>query len=183
MAVVSTNRRAGLPPSPKGPDGRHLCRWCRKPVDRPRLYWCSDACVEQYSVRANPGHARLRVWERDKGVCALCGTDVGPAQEELDRLWRRTGLRDEPSQEAKDRLAALGFPWSRWRAKPHLWEADHIVPVVEGGGETGLDNLRTLCLRCHRAETAKLARRRAAERSRKRFEELREGDRQGRLTP
>lgn len=42
-----------------------------------------------------------------------------------------------------------------------LWEADHIVPVVEGGGGTGLDNLRTLCWWCHKTETAKLARRRA----------------------
>ncbi len=25
------------------------------------------------------------------------------------------------------------------------WEVDHVVPVVEGGGECGLDNLRTLC--------------------------------------
>lgn len=42
-----------------------------------------------------------------------------------------------------------------------LWEADHIVAVVEGGGECGLEGFRTLCLRCHRLETAKLAKRRA----------------------
>lgn len=47
---------------------------------------------------------------------------------------------------------------------PHLWEMDHIVPVVEGGGGCGLDNLRTLCLACHRAETAALAARRARSR-------------------
>lgn len=47
---------------------------------------------------------------------------------------------------------------------PHLWEMDHILPVVRGGGGCGLDNLRTLCLRCHRAETARLATERAAER-------------------
>lgn len=46
----------------------------------------------------------------------------------------------------------------------HTWEADHILPVVEGGGECDLSNLRTLCLPCHRAETAKLAARRAAAR-------------------
>jgi 5-methylcytosine-specific restriction endonuclease McrA len=35
--------------------------------------------------------------------------------------------------------------------------------VCEGGGECDLDNLRTLCLRCHRAATAQLrGRRRAA---------------------
>jgi hypothetical protein len=46
----------------------------------------------------------------------------------------------------------------------HLWEADHIVPVVEGGGECGIENYRTLCIACHRAETAKLAARRAVKR-------------------
>jgi hypothetical protein len=42
-----------------------------------------------------------------------------------------------------------------------LWDADHRVPVSEGGGECDLDNLRTLCLICHRRETAVLRRRRA----------------------
>ncbi|HJX65922.1 MAG TPA: HNH endonuclease, partial [Polyangia bacterium] len=51
---------------------------------------------------------------------------------------------------------------------PHLWEADHIVPVVEGGGASReadpLANLRTLCRHCHKAETRALAARRAATR-------------------
>lgn len=159
MVAVSTNRRAGLPPSPKGPDGRHLCRWCRKPVDPPRRYWCSDACVEEYRIRSDPSYARQKVWERDRGVCAVCGVDTGPLQEQLDALWSSVRWAP-PSQAAQERLAALGFPWDPFMPRPHVWEADHIVPVVEGGGETGLENLRTLCLRCHRLETAKLARRR-----------------------
>jgi len=48
----------------------------------------------------------------------------------------------------------------------HLWEMDHIRPVSEGGGLCGLDNLRTLCVPCHRDETADLARRRVAEKQR-----------------
>jgi hypothetical protein len=53
---------------------------------------------------------------------------------------------------------------SHWRGNisiRHLWEADHIVPVIEGGGECGLENLRTVCLRCHKDATKKLAARRA----------------------
>lgn len=69
--------------------------------------------------------------------------------------------------------AALRAPafvsWCEARAIPshlrtgarRLWEMDHIVPVVEGGGDCGLDNLRTLCWRCHRSETAALAGRRS----------------------
>jgi 5-methylcytosine-specific restriction endonuclease McrA len=41
------------------------------------------------------------------------------------------------------------------------WEMDHVVPVVEGGGLCGLDGYRTLCVPCHKSETAALAKRRA----------------------
>ena len=37
-----------------------------------------------------------------------------------------------------------------------FWQADHKLAVAEGGGSTGLDNLRTLCSPCHYAETEKL---------------------------
>ena len=41
------------------------------------------------------------------------------------------------------------------------WEADHIIPVIEGGGLVGLGGLRSLCTDCHKGETAILAARRA----------------------
>jgi hypothetical protein len=44
-------------------------------------------------------------------------------------------------------------------ARRSLWDADHVLPVAEGGGECDLDNLRTLCLLCHREATADLRRR------------------------
>jgi 5-methylcytosine-specific restriction endonuclease McrA len=46
-------------------------------------------------------------------------------------------------------LRKMGF-------NPHssLWEADHIVPVAEGGGACGLENYRTLCVPCHKEITA-----------------------------
>jgi hypothetical protein len=42
------------------------------------------------------------------------------------------------------------------RRRRSFWDADHILPVVEGGGECDLGNIRTLCLWCHREETGKL---------------------------
>jgi hypothetical protein len=42
------------------------------------------------------------------------------------------------------------------RLRKSLWDVDHIVPVIEGGGECDLANIRTLCLRCHRKATAAL---------------------------
>lgn len=33
------------------------------------------------------------------------------------------------------------------------WDADHIIPVVQGGGGCWLDNLQTLCVPCHKRKT------------------------------
>ena len=38
-----------------------------------------------------------------------------------------------------------------------FWEADHIVPVAEGGGEASLNNFQTLCVPCHARKTKQQA--------------------------
>jgi 5-methylcytosine-specific restriction protein A len=45
------------------------------------------------------------------------------------------------------------------KGRKSWWEADHILPVVEGG-DSNLDNIRTLCIACHRAVTKELRERR-----------------------
>jgi 5-methylcytosine-specific restriction enzyme A len=67
-------------------------------------------------------------------------------------LWASHHTREEVKRRYGDCRSSSG----------HTWEADHIVPVIEGGGECDLSNLRTLCLPCHRKVTAELAKRRAA---------------------
>jgi len=47
-------------------------------------------------------------------------------------------------------VVRLGFD----RHRATFWDADHCVPVVEGGGESGLENYQTLCQPCHKAKTA-----------------------------
>ncbi len=129
---------------PAGENGRALCRWCSLEVPPGRVTFCSDWCVNEWRLRTNPGYLRDRVFERDKGVCAACGLDC---ERELSRLRRARG-------------AAAVRLWAEWGLKPRhrksLWDADHIVPVAEGGGECDLENMRTLCLRCHRRATAEL---------------------------
>ena len=46
----------------------------------------------------------------------------------------------------------------------NAWQADHIVAVHVGGGCSGLDNMRTLCVCCHKEVTAEQARERARKR-------------------
>lgn len=128
----------------RGPGGRPLCRWCNLEVPSRRFTFCSDFCVNEWRLRTDPGYLRERVFQRDRGVCALCGIDTTKAYAELKRSRGGARLR---------LLERWGF--DRLTRKT-LWDADHIVPVVEGGGECDLENIRTLCLLCHRQETGKL---------------------------
>ncbi len=129
---------------PKGANGRSLCRWCNLEVPKRRLTFCSDFCVDEWKLRTDPGYVREKVFERDKGVCARCGVNCEAEWIRLKKL--RGGARKRA--------------WMEWGLKPNsrrtLWDADHILPVVEGGGQCDLSNIRTLCLRCHRAATAAL---------------------------
>jgi len=52
----------------------------------------------------------------------------------------------------------------RWSVLRNHWQADHIIPVEEGGGACGLENFQTLCDGCHKAKTKSQAGQRAAER-------------------
>lgn len=147
--------------------GKPLCRECGSEVARPRRTFCSRRCVEALLVRTSPSAARERVFERDRGVCAACGLDTEDRRRALVRM-RRKNPTPEAVQAARE--LAAGFeravmigarrPWIVVRRC--FWEADHLVPVVEGGGGCGLDNLRTLCIPCHRGATTALAARRAA---------------------
>jgi len=121
------------------------CRWCGAAVPKGRLTFCGDACVHEWKLRTDPGYLRAQVFARDHGVCAQCGLDT----EALRRDKRKLDYRARRQFE-KD-----------WGSRRQLWDADHIVPVVEGGGECDLANMRTLCLKCHQAATAELRRRRA----------------------
>lgn len=129
---------------PRGPNGRGLCRWCSLEVPRGRFTFCSEFCVHEWKLRTQPAYLREQVLKRDHGICAGCRIDTLAAARTL-RYAR--GVR----------RASLLEHWGlKRRSRRTLWDADHIVPVVEGGGECDLDNLRTLCLRCHRQATAQL---------------------------
>lgn len=138
----------------RGPKGKLLCRVCGTEVAGRRITFCGDHCVQVWSISRSPGFARKLVRRRDKGICALCGEDCIRLRNQLARM-----------DSARRRLVARVLGLRRYRKGQTLWEMDHIIPVVEGGGSCGLENLRTLCRWCHLGETRKL-RRRLAERRR-----------------
>jgi 5-methylcytosine-specific restriction endonuclease McrA len=129
---------------PRGATGRPLCRWCKTEVGKGRRTFCSDACVHEWKLRTNPAYLRERVFERDRGVCGKCGTDTVALRRDMRKLdfaARRKFLKDWGLREG---------------SRKSLWDADHIVPVAEGGGQCDLGNMRTLCLKCHREATSSL---------------------------
>jgi hypothetical protein len=95
-------------------------------------------------LRTNPSYLREHVFERDKGVCAECQVDTVALRRDmrkLDYAARRKFLKEWRLSEG---------------SRKSLWDADHIVPVAEGGGQCDLGNMRTLCLLCHRKATGAL---------------------------
>lgn len=167
--------------------GKSLCTWCLTPVTGRRSTWCSDACVDAFFMVHDWKQIRAAVLARDKGVCRQCSRDTQKAYEvylkiirhaysiiDPRRGWFSIGtdayiLRSSSDPRVQRWLALaiklatdFGFGATQSAARD-WWEADHIVERVRGGRDH-LDNLRTLCLRCHKVETARLARERADER-------------------
>jgi 5-methylcytosine-specific restriction protein A len=133
---------------PRGPGGRGLCRWCNLEVPPRRFTFCSSYCVHEWKLRSQPAYLREQVLLRDKGICDHCFIDTIAATRKL--RYSRGTRREEM-------LRHWGL---RTHSRKSLWDADHILPVIEGGGECDLTNIRTLCLRCHRIATAELRQRR-----------------------
>ncbi len=146
---------------------------CGGLVKSPRRWWCGEECVEKRRLETLT--AREMIEERDHGVCALCGLDTERLLKHHRRAWdllchlrwrtRMGALHREDYSSAQavlDRWLArrIGRDPGKRGSRYSFWDADHAVPLIEGGEHTR-ENLRTLCIWCHRDETAKLAGRRA----------------------
>lgn len=168
--------------------------WCSRCFGEIRrrsgLRWyCGEQCRADTLVRRNQVYRRQYVWVRDRGRCALCGLEAWKLEARIHQIrlaidgviqipntaksvgmeslkaWKVCKRRSRHSPNGQRRWARVNG-WLGRRGLPYrgsFWEADHIVPTVEGGGN-GLENLRTLCVPCHVAETAKLKRRLAEKR-------------------
>ena len=157
-----------LPGIPPGTPATPLCLVCGDAYDASRREtlghpFCGEPCAKAFRVKTRAGFARAELFKLERGVCQSCGLDC-------DALLAR--LLAEPSVPERARAlesargpragGALCFSSARAAAIARapragdLWQADHIVPVAEGGGECGLENFRTLCDGCHRRATSDL---------------------------
>lgn len=148
-------------PAPPRETQPGTCRRCRLAIThadgRPNLRrtWHQE-CADAHRWETMPAVARQAVRKRDHGVCELCALDtVGLARTlvarcEFERLPR--------SYYIPVWLEALG--WGRVVWPRDLWEMDHRTPLHLGGQHV-LENLRTLCIACHKGKTKAEARARA----------------------
>jgi 5-methylcytosine-specific restriction endonuclease McrA len=131
-------------------EGHRVCVWCGTSLkgSAPQKRWCGQECVLTYKIaRRDQGAARawLMRHKLDK-ECAICHKDMA----------NRLALRDAHTQAVREGR-------SSWRTRDWDWDADHIVPLSEGGAACPT-NLRALCRPCHKAETKALRARLAAKR-------------------
>lgn len=143
--------------APKG-----YCRVCGEPCPTRRHRW-HESCVTAYNALASGQGFRQAVWDRDHGRCAACPADAEPQPRHNGQRCTVCGHTSPPG---------AGRCWrcpGRWAVDapqtlvPVGWDADHIVPLIDGGPNT-LANAQTLCLPHHRAKTAAEATARAARR-------------------
>ena len=119
---------------------------------------------------------RRKLREIEKGVCQICKLDCIRLVSSL-RAVRAEGDDYEATLEQRrqilskysERFFLRGYKTLcekliRQPLEGNAWEADHIVPVFLGGGCSGLQNMRTLCVCCHRDVTLQQAKFRVEQR-------------------
>ena len=99
---------------PLGPNGEKSCYNCGGPLSpKGRPFNCSSACSEEWQCKTSPSYLRQVIFQRDHGVCALCGTDT----EALGKQYR--GL---------PRIFAPGNPPMLTFLIERTWGGDPIDP-------------------------------------------------------
>jgi HNH endonuclease len=141
------------------------CAWCGASLHRSGIVagstYCSQECAEEGRLRRGGMNASVRlrsaVFALEGGRCTICGMDC-------HALFQQILALDPPQRLNKLLSANWRLPKSANGLESLLqnpregdfWQVDHILAVSEGGGGCGLENLRTLCVPCHIAETEKL---------------------------
>jgi 5-methylcytosine-specific restriction endonuclease McrA len=135
---------------------------CGNLVAPGRKVYATPQCHGRWRHKVhNHREVRTALFERDGGVCSMCGCNTMQMRSEhIERLHARfPGQIPVLMDELHPEIRPSGFPSLRhsW------WQADHEIPVIEGGTSDS-NNYRSLCTPCHKEETRSLQCRRAENR-------------------
>ncbi|PBJ74097.1 SNF2 DNA repair protein [Trypanosoma cruzi cruzi] len=124
-------------------------------IEKDTDMFCSGRCRAAFYIKRSGSVARRSLREADKGICVHCQVDC-------EMLCSLLGA----ATTWKEREAILDRMHPQMRQYPtlfrrivenpvagNIWNADHILPVSQGGGEATMDNLQTLCVACHAEKT------------------------------
>lgn len=138
-------------------DGKPICRGCGGSIPKGRQTWCSAKCYDDFC----PQRVIYFVKQRDKGICQLCGIDTKaetkaweqrkPQAPRYHDVWNKWPYDIQGFQNTPEYIA-FRKALKTWKAESPKPEYDHIKPFSEGGPTT-LENMRTLCAKCHRTRT------------------------------
>lgn len=83
--------RAGLTnperfPHREDADGNPLCRMCQGALTGRRTSFCGPRCVRDFYMKTCWDRVRRVVYERDGGICMLCGTVVNEDSFHVDHI-------------------------------------------------------------------------------------------------
>lgn len=145
-------------------DGRS-CAWCGNNLSlasqKTGSTYCSQGCAEEGRLRRGgffaSVHIRSAMFALEGGVCTKCGIDAHAlfghirALKPPERLNKLLSSNWSMPKSGRALEKLLNDP-----KEGDFWQVDHIRAVAEGGGDSSLDNLRTLCVPCHKHETASL---------------------------
>ena len=105
-------------------DGTRCCINCEKPLQGRQQRYCSPECADAIYEKYLWDNIKEKVFKRDNFTCQMCG--LKPSESE----------------------SHLYFENGDW----HSLEVDHKIPFAKGGSHS-LDNLQTLCKKCHKKKT------------------------------
>jgi 5-methylcytosine-specific restriction endonuclease McrA len=97
---------------------------------------------------------RTCVYKRDNAICLECKQDTKKIARDAKQYREKKQWDEYYKLLEKHSIPKTRKIWGRGFGGG-LWDADHIIAVKDGGGDCGLDNIRTLCISCHKATTAK----------------------------
>ncbi|KAL5725896.1 DNA helicase [Ranunculus cassubicifolius] len=146
--------------------GDPLCKLCQMPCKgkfarTPEIVdhlFCQVSCMEGFRARTNQKFLREELFKIEHGVCRVCNLDCHKLVKCIRPLSvaRRKAyiLKSAPKMASHKKLLEKLVNEPR---EGNAWHADHIVAVHKGGGECMLENMRTLCVACHKEVTANQA--------------------------